>query len=199
MIIKKNYLKFQWESKERKSALTMKEFTFEEFKNIGRKYSRNSWIITSCCNGNYNTISHSKLLTLFFYSVISFSTEDSLKRFMKEDLLKVDSNILKEIFGWKKVSLKDIVSELLYIIRKDEDNITNTQMMFLFFTAWNINNEEKRCTKKPESNIVNFIKVRFAANDNKMKLAKALSEVDYLDYFNPNDYKKDLFELSMGI
>ena len=174
----------------------MEKLTFDEFKRIGSRYSTDCKLIQGF-QGYLSNVSHGKLFAIFVQSLISFSSEKNLKTFLNKELPKLNKNILKDIFGWKKLDLKLLIGNLKGLLRDDYMKLSDLEMVFVLLVAWKLSTE---CFKKEISkNVVVFLDQTFFIDELKKKLALALIDVDYLEYFNPNDYKKELFEISMGI
>jgi len=99
----------------------------------------------------------------------------------------------------KVISRSDITSKMFSLFNSDLINLTNMEKQFIFLYAWRQN-----CIlsdKEEKMTIITFLKKEkhIKSKEIKKDIALALLEIDYLDYFNPNDYKRELFDISLKI
>jgi len=177
----------------------MKELTIESLKEISKRYNDyDSPLIKSFNNGTYK-VSKASLARLLIQSITTFSHDDQLKKFLNEELPKLTKDDLKEIYNLKVISRSDITSKMFSLFNSDLINLTNMEKQFIFLYAWRQN-----CIlsdKEEKMTIITFLKKEkhIKSKEIKKDIALALLEIDYLDYFNPNDYKRELFDISLKI
>jgi len=178
----------------------MKELTIDYLKQIGPRYSLSNSLVMN--TNAHNQMSQGKQLRLLVQSIVTFSSDEQLKKFLNNELLNLTKTDLLDIFGWKKPNLGELSSALSSLFWNNSLNFSNVEIQFIYLMLWRLYNESfKAPTRKTDCiSIVGLIKSQ-TINDTSLrkKIALALLEIDYLDYFNPEDYKKELFEITIGI
>jgi len=179
----------------------MQELTIDYLKEIGDRYRLSNNIFEKVRNGgNYNAMPQYKQFALLVQSIITFSSDDELKKFLNKELPKLTADDVKEIFNWSRPGLINLVHGLDGLLRDELLEFNNLEIQFTFLIMWRVfNNAFKPNSKKNYMEIIQFLKTNNFNGKLRGKIAKALIEIDYLDYFNPNDYRKDLFEMLIEI
>jgi len=183
--------------------MSMKELTIDYLKEIGTRYQLCNDIFEKVRNsGSYNSMPQHKQFALLIQSIITFSSDEQLKKFLNNELLKLNKDDIKKIFNWDRPGLVNYVQSLIKMLDDPFLSFTNTEIQFTFLIAWRLFCEAFRPKPIKEGyymEIIGYLKTNNFNNKLKSRIAKALIEIDYLDYFNPEDYKKDLFEMAMEI
>jgi len=174
----------------------MEKLTLESFKRIGKRFSAKTKLFKSF-NTSYTTaMTHGKRFAIFIQSVISLTSEDQLKNFLNKELIKLTKDDLKETFEWNKVNYQDLINALKYLLDDKSLNLTNLEIQFIVLMSWKLYN----CSFTHNFAIMEFLNVyNMYDKHEKKRIAMALIDIDYLDYFDTKDHaiKKELFELSI--
>jgi len=180
----------------------MEELTIESLKKNAKRYRLNASMFNglSASSSYANPVSHGKQLAIFTLSLLTFTEEESIKKFLNNELPKLTKQDLLEMFEWKALNYLELSSSIRAILFDSKIDLTNLDIQFLYVFTTKLYNDGIKSSKKyknePLTNVVtNLLSEKYMDSKIKARIATALLEIDYLDYFNPNDYKKELFEI----
>jgi len=179
----------------------MEELTIESLKKYAKRYSINTNTFYNL-SSSYSSISHGKQLAIFVLSLLTFSEEESIKKFMNNELPKLTKQVLLEMFEWKAINYMELSASVRTVLF-DNIELSDLEIQFLYILTTKLYNDtiiyQKKFRCEPLVDpVTNLLSEKFMTNEDRVKIATALLEIDYLDYFDPNDYKKELFEILLS-
>jgi len=179
----------------------MEELTIESLKKNAKRYSINTNTFYNL-SSSYSSISHGKQLAIFVLSLLTFSEEESIKKFMNNELPKLTKQVLLEMFEWKAINYMELSASVRTVLF-DNIELSDLEIQFLYILTTKLYNDtiiyQKKFRCEPLVDpVTNLLSEKFMTNEDRVKIATALLEIDYLDYFDPNDYKKELFEILLS-